>query len=160
MSQKNDIPSFLRTWQYLRSMTTSFIEHVPLSHWDFHPSSSHGPLCKQFRHMVWVSDLYRCALRDGKIDMVTKKQEYGGSTERSEILAAIKDRDVRLEALLSEEKFLDVEYRIDFFGTQMTVNEFTQTMVQHESLHHGMWSVYASLAGFPPPDGWKNDWGL
>jgi hypothetical protein len=32
--------------------------------------------------------------------------------------------------------------------------------VQHEAIHHGQWSVYASLAGFDTPVSWRTSWGL
>jgi hypothetical protein len=33
-------------------------------------------------------------------------------------------------------------------------------VIQHEAIHHGQWSVYASLAGFETPLSWRNEWGL
>lgn len=33
-------------------------------------------------------------------------------------------------------------------------------VIQHEAIHHGEWSVYASLAGFETPRLWKVNWGL
>lgn len=37
---------------------------------------------------------------------------------------------------------------------------FTWEFVQHEALHHGQWSIYASLAGFDTPSNWRESWGL
>jgi hypothetical protein len=34
------------------------------------------------------------------------------------------------------------------------------SFVQHEAIHHGKWSVYASLAGFDTPLSWRNVLGL
>lgn len=155
-----EIASFLRSWTYIRGMTAAFIEAVPNEHWDFRPSDKHGPLSKQFRHMVWVTDLYMSALREAKMNMATKKQGYTGSTERAELLIALKERDSRLFDLLKDPKFASLEYRVDFFGTPMTFGEFTHVMIQHESLHQGMWSVFAKQAGFETPSGWRDDWNL
>jgi hypothetical protein len=37
---------------------------------------------------------------------------------------------------------------------------FTWEFVQHEAIHHGQWSIYASLAGFDTPLSWRVSWGL
>jgi hypothetical protein len=37
---------------------------------------------------------------------------------------------------------------------------FTWEFVQHEAIHHGQWSIYASLAGFDTPLSWRASWGL
>ena len=37
---------------------------------------------------------------------------------------------------------------------------FTWEFVQHEAIHHGQWSIYASLAGFDTPVNWRASWGL
>ena len=49
---------------------------------------------------------------------------------------------------------------IGVFGRPFGFVDFTYTMVQHEALHHGEWSVYASLAGFETPLSWRLEWGL
>jgi hypothetical protein len=43
---------------------------------------------------------------------------------------------------------VDTDARIDWDGTPFTFAIFTWEFVQHEALHHGQWSIYASLAGF------------
>ena len=37
---------------------------------------------------------------------------------------------------------------------------FTWEFVQHEAIHHGQWSIYASLAGFDTPLSWRTSWGM
>jgi hypothetical protein len=39
--------------------------------------------------------------------------------------------------------------------TPFTFALFTWEFVQHEAIHHGQWSVYASLAGFDTPLSWR-----
>jgi hypothetical protein len=45
-------------------------------------------------------------------------------------------------------------------GTPLTFATFTWEFVQHEAIHHGEWSVYATLAGFKTPLSWRTSWGL
>jgi hypothetical protein len=49
---------------------------------------------------------------------------------------------------------------IDWDGTLFTFALFTWEFVQHEAIHHGQWSIYASLAGFDTPLSWRASWGL
>ncbi len=49
---------------------------------------------------------------------------------------------------------------IDFFGRERRFARYVALFVQHESLHHGQWSLYAALGGFDTPIGWKLNWGL
>jgi hypothetical protein len=44
--------------------------------------------------------------------------------------------------------------------TSFTFALFTWEFVQHEAIHHGQWSIYASLAGFETPLSWRASWGL
>jgi hypothetical protein len=37
---------------------------------------------------------------------------------------------------------------------------FTWEFVQHQAIHHGQGSIYASLAGFDTPLSWRASWGL
>lgn len=94
------------------------------------------------------------------MDMATKKKSYGGSTDKAILVAALKERDVKLVEMLRDPKYSSNDYTVDFFGTPMTFSEFTHVMTQHEALHHGMWSIYAAQAGFETPQSWKDDWEL
>ena len=45
---------------------------------------------------------------------------------------------------------VDIDAPIDWDGTPFTFALFTWEFVQHEAIHHGQWSIYASLA-LPAP---------
>ena len=62
--------------------------------------------------------------------------------------------------LLAKFEAADSRATIDFFGTPFTLGDLAYTVVQHEAIHHGQWSVYAALAGFETPVSWRNEWGL
>jgi hypothetical protein len=79
--------------------------------------------------------------------------------EREDLLQGLEAKDKELEVLLRDlQESADIQ--IDFFGTMMSLPEFLHVFIEHEANHHGMWSIYANMAGFPTPDGWQNDWGL
>jgi hypothetical protein len=51
-------------------------------------------------------------------------------------------------------------FAIDFFGNRFDLPRYLAVMVQHESIHHGEWGLYAALGGFGTPALWKLQWGL
>ena len=54
----------------------------------------------------------------------------------------------------------DIAAPIDFFGRAFSFADVTYTIVQHEAIHHGQWSVYALRGGFQTPRTWRVEWGL
>jgi len=116
-----------------------------------------APFSKQLRHVVCVRGVYNAALTSRRVDWTSKHQHYVGPLTREALLDALheKQRDL-LETL----RTVDVGAVIDWDGTPFTLTLFTWEFVQHEAIHHGQWSVYASLAGFETPRSWRTSWGL
>lgn len=161
ISESQAVAEFKRSWEFIRGMTLDFIEGVPADKWGFTPEGTCSSLAKQFRHMVWVSGLYNAALREGKTDLSKKKSFYGGSLEKKEILAGLRQTDTDLNSILDNLEKIDLgHFQIDHFGMRMGFVEFTHVIIQHESIHQGLWSLYARLGGFATPKGWKENWEL
>jgi len=155
------VEEFKRSWSFIRGMTYEFIDVVPSEKWFFTISDKHSPLCKQFRHMVWISSLYNDALKNRKINISKKKTFYDGSLDKSDIVTALKQKDIEFESLLSELKSENLDtFMMEFFGSKIGFTEFCDVMIQHESIHQGLWSAYAALAGFETPINWKRSWML
>ncbi len=154
------IQGFKNTWEYTRGMTISYIEALPEDKWEFSPDTKHGPLNKQFRHMVWVSGLYNHAVKTKTMDFSVKKSTYSGSLEKEDILNGLKDKDKELFEILDSIKNDGEGYKINAFDTEMGLSEYLHILLQHESLHHGMWSMYAGLGKFDVPKTWSDDWEL
>lgn len=157
------IEDFETSWRFIRSMTYDFIEAVPASQWQFSPHPGCAALAKQFRHMVWLSGVYNDTLKNRTMDFSKKKTFYSGGLEKAELVAALHAKDEELKQLLSEVESSGVNScRVDmpFLGKAMRFAEFTNVIIQHESLHHGLWSLYARLGGFTTPESWLLNWGL
>jgi hypothetical protein len=163
---------FLRYSKVLHGLTADFVLAVPEDKWDFTPDPpakpgragalhriGHGfaPFCKQLRHVVCARGVYNAALATRKVDWSRKHDHYVGSLTRESLLAALDDKQRELLAIV---KTVDVEARIDWEGTPFSFAMFTWEFVQHEAIHHGQWSIYASLAGFNTPRSWRASWGL
>jgi hypothetical protein len=73
------------------------------------------------------------------------------------LLAALDEQQRRLLETLGT---VAIDVTIDWDGSPFTFAMFTWEFVQHEAIHHGQWSIYASLAGFDTPLSWRASWGL
>lgn len=166
------IDEFARYIAVLHGLTVDFVRAVPDDKWEFTPDPpplaarapaphriGHGfaPFCKQLRHVVCVRGVYHDALETGRVDWARKHGQYSGPLTREALLVALDEKQQRLLATLST---IDVDAVIDWGGTPFTFALFTWEFVQHEAIHHGQWSVYASLAGFDTPLSWRSSWGL
>jgi DinB superfamily len=166
------IDDFVRYSTVLHSLTADFVRAVPEDKWDFTPDPpgksgrrqaphriGHGfaPFGKQVRHVVCVRGVYNAALATRKVDWARKRDHYVGPLTRAGLLAALADKQRQLLATLET---FDVDALIDWGGTPFSFALFTWEFVQHEAIHHGQWSIYASLAGFDTPLSWRASWGL
>jgi hypothetical protein len=104
-----------------------------------------------------VRGVYNAALAMSKVDWTRKHDHYVGPLTRTALLAALDDLQRQLLATLET---VDIQATIDWDGTPFTFAVFTWEFVQHEAIHHGQWSIYASLAGFDTPLSWRASWGL
>ena len=167
------LQDFRRYCEAVHRMTVDFVEIVPEDKWEFTPDPPRkpgrapdplrvggeglGPFCKQLRHVVCVRGVYNAALATKKVDWTRKHDHYTGALTRDALLAGLIEQQHRLLATLET---LDIEAAIDWGGTSFSFADFTWEFIQHEAIHHGQWSVYASIGGFETPLSWRRSWGL
>jgi len=158
--------------EVLHKLTADFVRAVPDDKWEYTPDppgrsgrapaphrigEGFAPFCKQLRHVVCVRGVYNDALVTKRVDWTRKHDQYDGPLTREALLAALDEQQRRLLAILQS---VDVDTTIDWDGTPFTFALFACKFVQHEAIHHGQWSLYASLAGFDTPLSWRTSWGL
>jgi len=154
----------------LHAMTVDFVRAVPDDRWHFRPvppatarpapgriGDGFGSMAQQVRHLVNVRGVYNDALTRGAVDWSRVHEHYGGSLDRSALLDALEAQQERLVGLLAA---VDPGVAIDWGGFTYTFDLFAGEFVQHESIHHGQWSLYAALGGFDEPASWRDSWGL
>jgi hypothetical protein len=166
------IDDFARYSKVLHGLTADFVRAVPEDKWGFTPDPPErsdrapvphrigygfAPFCKQLRHVVCVRGVYNTALTTKKVDWTRKHDHYAGPLTREALLSALGDKQRQLLAILET---VNIEAPIDWNGTPFTFPLFTWEFVQHEAIHHGQWSIYASLAGFDTPLSWRAAWGM
>jgi hypothetical protein len=151
------VENFKNHLHWVHRMTVDFVEAVPDDKWDYTPGGGLGPFCRQLRHVVCVRGVYNAALTTKKADFSTIRDHYGGSLARGDLLPALNDIQQRFLAALET---VDTNVTIDFGGTAFPFDNFAGEVIQHESIHHGQWSAYAYLGGFPTPRSWRAGWRL
>jgi hypothetical protein len=108
-----------------------------------------------------VRGVYNDAIATRRADFSRKHEQHTGGLSRVELLSALDAKHQELSAVLDRVELEGVDgYFVESFGRQFSVEEYCHVIVQHESLHHGEWSVYASLAGFETPLSWRLNWAL
>jgi hypothetical protein len=155
------VEQFEEAWADVRRLTLEFLDGVPDSRWDFSPHSRYAPFNKQVRHLICVQGCYHFGLVEQRVDFAAKHSHYSGGLDRASLRAGLVEKDTELKAILDSLRANDASsISIDFFGKARGFSRYGAIMVQHEALHHGQWSFYASLGGFETPIGWKFNWGL
>jgi hypothetical protein len=165
-----EIDNFKRSWEWVHRMTVDFGEAVPDDRWDFSPDppeatrlrqiphrlgDGFAPFSRQLRHVVRSRGVYHEALVTKKADFSRSHEHYAGPLRREALLAALIETQRLFLAALDT---FDTDTTIDFGGSPFTFDNFACEMVQHEAIHHGQWSVYASLGGFETPRSWRAGW--
>ena len=166
------IDDFVQYARVIHGLTADFVRAVPDDKWTFTPDppgrsgrapvphrigDGFAPFCKQVRHIVCARGVFNAALATRRVDWTRKHEHYAGPLTRDALLAALDDK---LRQMLATLETVDVDVTIDWHGTPFTFAVFTWEFVQHEAIHHGQWSIYASLAGFETPLSWRTSWGL
>jgi hypothetical protein len=159
------IDHFRQNWEWVNRMTVDFVDAVPKDRWDFTPDSLRqnsaggrfGPFCKQLRHVICVRGVYNHAMIIKRADFSRSHDHYSGALTREALRPALIESHHQFLATLET---LDPEVQIDFSGTLFSFDNFACEVIQHESIHHGQWSVYASLGGFETPKSWQTGWKL
>ena len=86
---------------------------------------------------------------------------YSGPLDRATIKADLAKTDSEFKEVLCwfMQRQID-DFRLDFFGANMTFPEYTQVLIQHACVHIGIWANVAAFGGFEFPQSWKAEWGL
>ena len=150
------IQRFDSQWRFARGLTRDLLESLEPHELEFSPAQGLGPLWKHFRHLGRVEENYLEAVETGKVVFGFDNTTYGGDASRQSLADYLARVDRRLTQVLTT---CDSVQTVDWFRNIVDIYTHFTRMADHETLHHGMFVVYARLLGRPFPSSWAA-WGL
>jgi hypothetical protein len=156
------IEDFSSTWSHVRGqLTYDFVRAVPDTHWTSSPHPRYRTFAKQVRHLICVQGVYLHGLNERVTDFSKKHSHYDGPLDRASLLQGLHEKDAALLTTLANiGKAGPERFEIDWFGQRIGLAGYLHVLIQHESIHHGEWSFYATFGGFATPVSWQMNWGL
>ena len=156
------VDDFSSTWRHVRGeLTYDFVRAVPDAQWTASPHPRYRTFAKQVRHLICVQGVYLHGLNERVADFGKKHSYYDGPLDRASLMQGLQDKDTALRAALANiAKDGEGKFEIDWFGQRIGLARYLHVLIQHESIHHGEWSFYATLGGFATPVSGQMNWGL
>ncbi len=114
------------------------------------------PLWKSFRHVGRVQEDYLRALRTGYMEFVPQSGTYGGGSDGHALVRYLRRLDRQLQRLVQG---AGNDFRINWFGKNITLEEHIRRLTEHELIHHGQWILVLGWYRFRFPASWRV-WGV
>jgi uncharacterized damage-inducible protein DinB len=150
---------FLKTWRLIRRMTLDYLNFVSDEVLDLRPAPTFRTMREQAVHLAELQGVYQLALRGEAVDYGRGPEFSPASGDRSDIVAAMAERDRDYTESVEQLLPRGPDYRLEVWH-RLTLAEFDIHHVQHETLHHGQWITLTALAGHPQPPLWVQLWAL
>ena len=154
------IAEWVQAWQQTRQLTYDLLRSLPYSVMNFSPHPGFGTLIRQVRHAADMQATYIAALGTGKMDVAAVPQQRALEQSKENLEAYLRHLDEELLGALRVLAPGQLERSVDWGDAKVTVLQHLMRLLQHETLHHGMWVFYAKIADLPLPESWQKMWRL
>lgn len=155
------LAQWVEDWTQTRALTYDLLRVLPPAVLNFSPSAGFGPLSRQIRHAGDIQACYLAALQTGRMDFAAQPRQRMVEQSKEHLEGYLRALDA---ALLDALRALDADAaagrRIRWDGEELNILRHLTRLLQHETLHHGMWALYARVADLPLPPSWRAFWGL
>ncbi len=155
-----ELTQWAALWRQTRILTYDLLRSLPYPIMNFSPHPDFGTLIRQMRHVADIQTCYLAALQTGKMDFTVQPKQRTLERSKEQLEAYLRHLDDQLLAALRELPEATRSRPIDWGADQLTLLQHLMALLQHETLHHGMWSFYAKVADLPLPESWRHAWGL
>jgi len=155
-----EIAQWVEAWKQTRELTYDLLRALPYAVMNFSPHPDFGTLVRQIRHAADIQACYTAAIRTGKMDFSVQPRQRALEQSKENLEAYMRYVDEELVAALRSLTPVQLTQSIDWGRTKPTLLQHLMWLLQHETLHHGMWAFYAKIADLPLPQSWKNTWTL
>ncbi len=154
----SEIRQWVETWQQTRTLTYDLLRALPYAVMNFSPHPEFGTLARQIRHAADIQACYIAAVRSGKMDFSIQPKKRALEQSKENLEAYLRQLDEELVTVLHDLTPEQHARSIDWGTEKLTLLQHLMGLLQHETLHHGMWAFYAKIADLPLPQTWKDTW--
>ena len=140
-------------------MTVEYLQFVSDDVLDLRPTPTFRTMREQAVHLAELQGVYQLALQDEAVDYDRCHEFAPRSDVRTDIIAAMADRDREYATLVESLLPRGPHFRLEAWY-DMTLADFDGHHVDHERLHQGQWIALTALAGHPQPPQSARTWVL
>lgn len=155
-----EIAQWVEVWQHTRGLTYDLLRALPYSVMNFSPHPDFGTFIRQMRHAADIQACYLAAISTGKMDFSVQPRQRALEQSKENLEAYMRSLDEELFELLRGLSQEQLTGPIDWGTTRATLLQHLMWLLQHETLHHGMWAFYARIVELPLPSSWRDTWAL
>lgn len=155
-----ELAQWAEDWQQTRGLTYDLLRILPPAVLNFSPHPDFGTFSRQIRHAGDIQACYLAALDTGKMDFTAQPRQRKVEQSRDHLDAYLQALDASLMESVRGLRRERLTRLILWDGGQLTPLRHLVRLLQHETLHHGMWAIYAKVADFPLPPSWRASWTL
>lgn len=154
-----ELAQWVEEWQPARALTYDLLRVLPPAVLNFSPHPDFGTFSRQIRHVGDIQACYLTALDTGRMDFAAQPRQRQVERSKDHLESYLHSLDA---SLLDAVRGLRVQppRPIAWEGEQLSLLRHLIRLLQHETLHHGMWAIYAKVADLPLPPSWRASWAL
>lgn len=153
-----ELAQWAQLWEQTHRLTYDLLHALPYPVMNFSPQPEFGTLIRQLRHAAEMQERYIAAIRTGRMEIYGKSRQRGLEQSKENLEAYMRYLDGDLLDALRTLTPDQLEGRIEWGKTALTLRQHLMRLLQHETLHHGMWVFYAKIADLPLPSSWQETW--
>lgn len=155
-----ELAQWAEEWRQTRALTYELLRTLPYAVMNFSPHPDFGTFIRQMRHVADIQACYVAATHTGKMDFSAQPRQRALEHSKEDVEAYMRDLDAQLLQSLQTLSAQERGRPIAWGDERVSLLQHLMRLLQHETLHHGMWTFYAKVADLPLPASWNEVWAL
>lgn len=155
-----EIAQWVDVWRQTRARTYDLLRALPYAVMNFSPHPEFGTLVRQIRHAADIEAACIAAIRTGTMDFAGHPRQRSLEQSKEDLEGYMRFVDAELVAALGALTPEQLARPVRWGTGESTLLQHLMWLLQHETLHQGMWAFYAKIADLPLPQSWKDTWRL
>ncbi|HET6780987.1 MAG TPA: DinB family protein [bacterium] len=152
-----EVSQWADAWRSARALTYDFLRSLPYAIMNFSPHPGFGTLARQIRHVGEIQACYLEGITSAQMDLASRRRQRALEQSKERLEAYLQEQDAALLGLLPR---ADPARSIKWSSGPVTLMVHLLRLLQHETLHHGMWIFYAKIAELDLPQSWRDAYNL